>query len=220
LEAVARHTGELIDGYPPLEFDLMPSLLDLLGSYAKALRPWAQNTAHRMLMDVNQADIKAWHSLGQELSTQLRFDIDNANVGVSMRALLNSQVELITSLPIEAGERVQRLTLEALTDSRRANELRDMILASGDVTASRAQLIAITETSRTASALTETRSLAAGAPTYIWRTSQDATVRPDHQELDGKVFAWADPPIADKRTGARAHPGCIYRCRCYAEPII
>ncbi len=46
---------------------------------------------------------------------------------------------------------------------------------------------------------------------YIWRTQRDGRVRPSHQENDGKIFAWDEPPP----TG---HPGEDYGCRCWAEP--
>lgn len=50
-------------------------------------------------------------------------------------------------------------------------------------------------------------------PHYIWRTSGDNKVRPEHVANNGKIFAWDNPP----ETG---HPGEAYGCRCRAEPYV
>jgi len=44
---------------------------------------------------------------------------------------------------------------------------------------------------------------------YIWVTTGDEKVRPEHEELDGQVRSWYDDP----------HPGEEFGCRCYAEPV-
>jgi predicted chitinase len=49
--------------------------------------------------------------------------------------------------------------------------------------------------------------------TYIWRSADDARVRPAHAENDDRVFAWSAPP-------AGGHPGQGWNCRCTAEPIL
>ncbi len=56
---------------------------------------------------------------------------------------------------------------------------------------------------------------------YIWRVPPDyrARTRPDHLALDGQEFNWDEPPVHDRRTGARGHPGSDKACRCFAEPV-
>lgn len=137
-----------------------------------------------------------------------------------MRELLDEQVTLIQSIPLEAAKRVHELTLKGLEDSTRAKQIAQEILRSNEVAASRAMLIARTEVARTAATLKQARAESIGATHYIWRTSHDSDVRSDHKALDGKVFAWKDPPISDVASGTRSNPGCIWNCRCYAEPII
>jgi SPP1 gp7 family putative phage head morphogenesis protein len=60
----------------------------------------------------------------------------------------------------------------------------------------------------------------AGIKRYEWISKRDANVRPRHQELDGTTQRWSRPPVADTRTGYRAHPGGCKNCRCRAEPIV
>lgn len=220
LRKVAQQVGAIINGFPPGDPESVPTITDMLAKYAELLIPWATATASKMLGEVNARDEQAWFAHANEMSRALREEIRNAPTGALMQALLAEQVTLIKSLPLEAAKRVHDLTLAGIEDGTRAKEIAKEIARSGEVSANRANLIATTEVSRTASMLTEARAVHIGSPGYFWRTSEDSDVREDHRILNGKFIPWDSPPIADRRTGARAHAGCIYRCRCYPEPVI
>ena len=192
----------------------------MLRAYADALTPWAVVTAQKMIEEVNRRDLVGWKKISAEMSTGIQRTIAQTPVGEVMRKLMAEQVTLIKSIPLNAAQRVHDLTIKGLEDSTRAKEVAADIMRSGQVAHSRAMLIARTETSRAASNLTQARAQNIGSTHYIWRTSGDGAVREDHKHLNGKIFAWADPPIADERTGAKANPGCIYNCRCFAEPLL
>lgn len=219
LSRLARHVGEIVSQFEPT-IETVPTLENMLRQYAVALAPWAKITAMKMLSEIDHRDRAAWQSNSLQISEALRREILNAPVGERMRQLLDDQVGLITSLPIEAAKRVHELTLKGLENSERAAEVEREIMRTGEVTASRARLIARTETSRTATALVQARAEHVGSEFYIWRSSGDGDVRPDHKRLNGKAFRWDSPPVADEKSGARAHPGMIYNCRCYAEPVL
>lgn len=170
-----------------------------------------------MLADVNRRDEQAWMTHAKELSRALQQEIRSAPTGETMRALMAEQVGLIKSIPIEAAERVHKLTIEGLESSSRASEISKAIQASGEVAKSRADLIARTEVARTASALTEARALHVGSPGYIWKTSGDSDVRDSHRKMNGQFVRWDDPPTLDGMTG---HAGQFPNCRCYPEPVI
>jgi SPP1 gp7 family putative phage head morphogenesis protein len=220
LRKVAQQVGSIIAPYTPGDMSQVPTIEHLLNAYADMLKGWATQTASNMLMDVALRDEQTWKVLAKDLSRGLREEIRNAPTGVVMRQLLAEQVDLIQSIPREAAQRVHRLTLEGLENSTRFTEIAKEIQRTEEVTTSRAILIARTETSRAATTLTQARAEAIGADSYIWRTSGDSTVRSDHKKLNGKIFQWNDPPVADEHSGTRANPGCIWNCRCFAEPII
>ena len=220
LRKVAQHVGTIIAPFTPGDMSAVPTIEQLLKAYSDMLKGWATQTASNMLMDVALRDEQAWQTMARELSRGIREEIRNAPTGRVMKQLLADQVDLIQSIPLEAAQRVHRLTLEGLEDSTRFQEIQKAILETESVTASRATLIARTETSRTASVLTQARAEHIGSPGYFWRTSGDGSVRADHKHLNGKFFAWNDPPIADERSGTRAHAGQIWNCRCYCEPAI
>lgn len=217
LRGVAAHVGTLVNESKIGD----AQLLTILRAYAQALKPWALSTVQRMLGEVDARDRDSWRSLGSAISFQLKNDLRTASVGNVLRGLMYEQVDLIQSLPLEAAERVHRLTIQGLTNSVRAREVAEEIMRTGEVTESRATLIARTEVARTASVLTQTRAQAAGLTHYRWQTSKDADVRPGHREMQGKICEFAHPPAVNENGRIMYHhPGQIWNCRCWPEPLV
>ena len=219
LRAVAKQVGHIIKGFAPQGKVLdMAALQKALDDYSKLIGPWAKAVANTMLQDLKRRDLSMWHDLGKDIGKQLSKELKDEPTGYLIRQALEAQVELITSLPREAGQRVHKLTVEGLADSTRAAEIAKEILRSGEVTESRATLIARTEVARTASELTKTRANRIGCTHYIWRTAEDDDVRESHKKMNGKVVAFETPPTLSD--GTVTHAGQIYNCRCYIEPIL
>ena len=174
-----------------------------------------------MIAEVSRRDYTAWIRHARMLSTELKKEVLTPGTPTSLEVnrILDDQMELITSIPLEAAERVQELSREYWTGGRRYNELVRDILDTNDVTQNRAILIARTETAKTSSAVTQARATMIGSKEYIWKTAMDADVRPAHKRLAGTVQRWDDPPVAEER-GDRHHPGEFPNCRCWASPIL
>lgn len=218
LRQVAKQIGDIIRGIAPDGIVADVSLLAAtLNHYGDLLHPWAESVATRMIDDVSRRDANAWEKHGRLIGQALRKEIDTAPTGLAMRASLAEQVRLITSLPREAAERVHKLTLEGITKGTRASEIAKDIMASGEVTKSRAMLIARTEVSRTATSLTKARAQYIGSEGYFWQTSRDGDVRPSHKAMQGKFIRWDDPPTIE---GMKGHAGGFPNCRCFTEPVI
>lgn len=217
LSRLAKQIGQIITGYQPKDLNEASTLNDMLRRYADALTPWATKVASDMLTEVNARDIGAWRALGAEISKGVMRDIMTAPAGEIMRALLSEQVTLIKSIPLDAAQRVHELTLKGLEDSTRASQIAKEIMRSGDVSKSKAMLIARTEVARTGSVLTEARAKHIGSDGYVWQTSRDGDVRQSHKEMQGKLVKWSDPPTLDGMTG---HAGCFPNCRCWAEVLL
>lgn len=194
-------------------------LRTLLRNYANTIRPWAQETAKRMVLDVQRRDDTFWAERSKEMARALSDEIRTAPTGVALRERTQEAAALIMSLPLEAAQRIEKFTIRAMTDASRASEVAKEILRTGHVTKSRANLIARTETARTASLLVQVRAEHIGAEGYIWRTSNDIDVRKEHRRLAGRFVRWDDPPVAGTN-GMRYHAGQGPNCRCYAEIVI
>lgn len=220
LRKISGYIDSIIKGFDETDETVYPSIVTALRKYAESLDVWAVNASSRILMDVALRDEKTWLIHAKDMSIGVKHQIRNTDVGAVMQKLLAEQVSLIKSLPLNAAQRVQDLATRAVIEGGRADEISGLIMAIGGVTKARANTIARTEVSRATTLFTQARAESLGSDGYIWRTSEDSDVRDEHRELNGQFFKWSDPPIADKRTGTRAHAGCIWNCRCYPEPVI
>ena len=95
----------------------------------------------------------------------------------------------------------------------RVEELQRKLEERGDISESRAELVARDQTLKLNGAITQIRQENAGIDAYTWSTSLDERVREEHVALEGQTFSWASPP-------AVGHPGEDYQCRCVAIPVI
>ncbi|WP_082365391.1 phage head morphogenesis protein [Bosea vaviloviae] len=216
LRKVARHIGDLVSGFAG-EFIDVDALSHALDRYAQILEPWARAVSGRMIAEVAARDEKAWMQAARQMGMSLKSEIADAPTGARMRELLEEQVRLIKSLPTEAAERVHKLTLEGITKGLRASEISAEIMRTGEVTKSRADLIARTEVGRTSAALTQARAEHVGSVGYVWVTAGDSDVRPSHKAMSGKFVAWNDPPTLD---GMQGHAGALPNCRCFCRPVL
>lgn len=190
-----------------------------LEGYGQTLQDWARATAARMVADVSRRDERFWIEQSKEIGRNLRKELQRSPTGPAVRERTAEAAALITSLPLEAAQRIEVYAVDYMTKGIRASELVKRIMETGEVTKSRANTIARTETSRTAGLLQEVRAKSVGSPGYIWRTSEDADVRDLHRRLEGKYFTWDRPPVAGSR-GMRYHPGGGPNCRCWAEVVL
>ena len=219
LRSVARQVGHIVQGFAPNGVvKNQDALLTALRKYADMITPWAKAVGSKMLDDIARRDESMWAEMSRQVGRNLKTEIENTPTGRLMAEALNEQVRLITSLPLEAAERVHNLVMMGLTDSGRAKQVAADIMETGKVTQGRANLIARTEVGRTATELTKARATQAGVTHYIWKTAGDGDVRSSHKHMNNKVFAFNSPPEVEP--GKFYHPGSFPNCRCYPEVII
>ena len=132
----------------------------------------------------------------------------------------DENVKLITSLADEKVTRVRDILTDAGPGTR-VEEIAKSIREMGDVTRSRAELIARDQVLKLNAEVTQKRHEAAGVVEFVWSTSRDERVRADHKVLEGNRYRYDDPPIVDRRRGTRGLPGVgSIQCRCVAIPVI
>ena len=153
-----------------------------------------------------------------------------ASIAPAIQQFRKANVDLITSIPVNALEEVSRVVDDAWTAGERVETLRGKISERFDVSRSRADLIARDQVLKLNGQITQERQQAAGVTTYVWTTSGDERVRgnpglkqrggADHYRLNGKTFRWDAPPVTNPDTGETNAPGQDYQCRCVAQPVL
>lgn len=218
LRKIARHVGHLIRGFDLDNEHDAAMLAEALQRYAVLLTPWAKSAARRMVAEVRARSDQQWRKVAAEMGANFRelFGSDDT-IAVRYRQLQAEQVEYITSIPRDAGLRIHELIRNGVLEGKRFTEIVPAIQRGGEVSKSKANTIARTETGRVVTNLTQARSESIGSDGYIFRTVRDAQVRPSHKAMEGKFILWSQPPTLD---GITAHAGAFINCRCFPEPVI
>lgn len=125
-------------------------------------------------------------------------------------------LKLIKNVSQEQIAKIDKI-LQAQSFGIRAEDMGDQIQEALNFGNYRSQLIARDQTLKGAATFNRVAQESAGITHYVWSTSQDERVRPEHADLDGETFAYDDPP--DTGNG-RNNPGEDIQCRCSAIPVI
>ena len=190
--------------------------------YSQIIDEWAAKVALNMAIQVEGEEWQQWRSVSQRVSEGLRDIVGNTPVGLVTQDIVYRQIQLMKSLPLEAADRVKDIqdrAIHAVITGERPDQLYEMIMRSGDVAASRAQLIARTEIGRATGALTQARALSVGSEGYWWRI-EGAGTRPSHRKMKDKFVYWHSPPTLiepGQKHGMTGHAGCLPNCQCWPD---
>jgi len=120
---------------------------------------------------------------------------------------------LIKTIEPQYMGKVENIVRQGVMNGTSPRELAAQVEHAGNITASRAKIIARDQISKANSELTMYRQKELGIEEYTWSTSMDERVRPTHRAHEGRVYKWSEPPA---NTG---HPGHEVLCRCDALPV-
>lgn len=142
-----------------------------------------------------------------------------------MEQAVRENVDLITSIHTDFINDIGEKVFGNLLAGGRHENLIDIIRERGNVTKSRAKLIARDQTSKLNADLTEARNVALGLDIYEWSGTGDERERNSHFVLNGMLCKYSDPTVYSddggkswkKRSSIGAFigkPGEDYQCRC------
>lgn len=131
----------------------------------------------------------------------------------------SENVGLIKSIPQGLLGEMEDIVSTGFSAGKTLTSVVKDIEMSYHVSRTKARFLARDQTAKLNAEISQAQQRAAGCTKYTWRTAGDQRVRDRHEELDKTVHYWDDPPIVDKKTGRRCHPGEDYNCRCVAIPI-
>ena len=150
----------------------------------------------------------------QELSRLFTIPLATAAGGQDkVDAWISENTKLIKSLTGTALDEIEVLVAEAASGGRPTLELAKELEERFAMSWRRASFIARDQTAKLSARIGRAQHERYGIESYQWSTSGDARVRQEHAELDGRIFRYDAPPIADRK-GTRGNPGEVWQCRC------
>ena len=170
-------------------------------------------------------------NLRNNVGLDLKGSIEAEGLTDALKVIVSQNVALIKSVKDEYKENIGKLLRDNVLEGNRPTNLVTQIKDIGGVTKSRAKLIARTETAKINTDMTQLRSEALGAKTYVWSASMDERTRTSHAVLNGLTMRFDDDTVysddggltwkpRSKIGGEQIKPGKIWNCRCAMLPII
>ena len=167
--------------------------------------------------NIQEVDARLARQIRESVGVDVRAALSvDGPVAHKMQDAIEWNTSLIRSIPSEYFDKLETLISSGWADGRRWESMAEDVSNLGDVTETRAKVIARDQTSKMNAAFNQERQRQVGIEKYEWSTSEDERVRDSHADLDGQEFRWDDPPIVD---GEAANPGEPILCRCVALPV-
>lgn len=201
--------------------DSLPHSVDSQFNAMKMEFGGVEGVANRLAKDAVIRNLQAVDDrLKAAIKDQLKVDVqaifaNDHELRTAMAKALKANVELITSIPPQYFEKLEKAVSDNFVQGVRYETLQAEVQRIADVTENRAKLIARDQTSKMNSSFNKVRQTQVGIQKYDWQTMEDERVRESHAELDGQTFRWDDPPDID---GEPLNPGEDIDCRCLAVP--
>lgn len=131
------------------------------------------------------------------------------------------------TIPVALLLSMETLIGNAYRSGMSADDLEKQIQGHINTVRRRAEFAARDQVSTLNANLMKEQQKSAGVKQYYWMSERDGAVRDCHQEFDGNVYSWDDPPddwyMTQKYgvvyTGEAYNPGEAPGCRCCAVPL-
>lgn len=133
------------------------------------------------------------------------------NVPAQLVTFAKTNAQLVTGLGQRMADDIAEIVQDGAVSGSRWETIAGRLAHAGQVTESRAALIARDQVGKLFGDINKQRQTNLGVTRYVWRTVRDNRVREEHEALDGDSIAWDSPPTD-------GHPGEAVNCRCYADP--
>ena len=213
--------GEIIDG----AFEQIATIFE-----NRALSFGLENRLANLADQTRKRSIREWRrAVRQTLGIDIMQDYF---MGEFYRKALTlwtvTNVDLIKTIPKTALVEMQNIVKDGWRQGITNTAIGKQIQRAYGVNRRKAHFIARDQMAKLNADLSQKQQQDAGVKEYVWRTSGDERVRGNpggkwadssgnHYKLDGKRFAWNDPP--EVAPGRKAHPGQDYQCRCVSLPV-
>jgi SPP1 gp7 family putative phage head morphogenesis protein len=196
---------------------LIKKYTDLFASLAK---PTAEEFAKASDRSSDLAVKSSIRHLSDELTLPTK-TITSGPLANILSATVTENVGLIKSIPAQYLGGVQGAVMRSITTGNGMHDLVPYLQKHKGITLRRARVIARDQTKKAFANLSKERMQKIGVEEYIWRhTAGSRHPRSLHEQLDGRVCRYDDPPVIQKNPEVRGHPGQLINCACRMQPIL
>lgn len=205
------------------------SLLDQL-SNSQEFSKLAERAARRMVLQSSVTNAQNWREAakksmrGRIVYQALREELRRKE---AFKNLIEQSASNIKTLPRDISNRIVKkvgiLTTQGIRSSDIAKQIAKEIMPYARASS---MLIARTQMSKTLTAINQARSESIGIKAYVWHSVGGPRVRDSHKFINNTICFWNEPPSPEElakipmKQYSNYHPGGIYNCRCYSEPLI
>lgn len=137
-----------------------------------------------------------------------------------LREFEDEAIKVVENFEQDVIERLREKINVMILEGRSRESVKKAIIGELKISQTRAKFIARQETALLTTKFKKSQYQQYGVNTYKWVTVGDHKVRERHNELNGEIISWDQPPVVDEKTGRRAHAGEDFNCRCQAFPIV
>jgi SPP1 gp7 family putative phage head morphogenesis protein len=137
--------------------------------------------------------------------------IADAKLPALVEQFAAENASLLQSLADRTIDDVEKAVTRAIASGGRYEDVGDEIAERYGMAERHARLIARDQIAKVNGQIAAVRHRDLGITSFVWQTSRDERVRPEHEALDGQVFRYDDPPD-------EGLPGTPILCRCTAAP--
>ena len=193
--------------------------------FSKEADEYLEKSVKNMVNEQRVGSARSWmtqakrrSAIGKEIAEYIKKEMQGS-VGNRVVELVADNSSYIKTLPTQWAEFASKKAFQMAMDGKRPEEIEvELRKVIPEHMQKNLKTIARTEASKANAAVAQARAEDLGIPCYIWRTCKDERVRASHRRMEGVLCFWNNPPAPEG--GQTYHPGGIYNCRCYAEPVI
>lgn len=137
-----------------------------------------------------------------------------------LEGAIEQNVNLIKGLSDDVLKNIHTIVHEATVNGNGVEDIYNNLRTQYHLIERRAKLIAYDQTRKITSQLTNQRARDAGAEEFEWlHSGKDAHPRRLHQQLNGKIFRYDDPPVIQEKPRIKGLPSQLINCKCQAIPV-
>ena len=225
------------DGFVIKQYQL-PSVLQTIITQArqrnefisqKIIEAFSSSQMQKILSNISFANV--YTQFLEDIDKQM---IQNAGDVIAIQPVYNTKIKKQIA---EAYSNNLKLYIKDFTDDKivalrqylqplilengyRSEVLQEYLTKSFNVNKAKAKFLARQESSLLMTSYTEARYQSEGIREFVWSSSGDSRVRPEHKLLNGKKFSFNNLPVIDSKTGERGLPGQAFGCRCRMKPVV